>query len=138
MAGSICASAAIARMVARSYPSAANRSRAASRIAARVASDRRGRVASVTSTIVGQQMLAYDVNSCWPPGVDMDVIVVGAGPTGLLLAGDLAAAGISFTVLERRVEESNLTRAFAVHARTLEELDARGIADELVATGKTI
>jgi 2-polyprenyl-6-methoxyphenol hydroxylase-like FAD-dependent oxidoreductase len=68
----------------------------------------------------------------------MDVIVVGAGPTGLLLAGDLAAAGVACTVLERRVDESNLTRAFAVHARTLEELDARGVADELVATGKTL
>src|SRR3954467_15451877 len=78
------------------------------------------------------------VNNCWPTGVDMDVIVVGAGPTGLLLAGDLAAAGVSCTVLERRVEESNLTRAFAVHARTLEELDARGLADELLATGTVV
>src|SRR3989440_1490681 len=78
------------------------------------------------------------VNNCWPTGVDMDVIVVGAGPTGLLLAGDLAAAGVSCTVLERRVEESNLTRAFAVHARTLEELDARGLADALVETGKPL
>jgi 2-polyprenyl-6-methoxyphenol hydroxylase-like FAD-dependent oxidoreductase len=68
----------------------------------------------------------------------MDVIIVGAGPTGLMLAGDLAAAGVACTVLERRTDESNLTRAFAVHARTLEELDARGVADELVATGKTI
>src|SRR5438067_10574060 len=67
-----------------------------------------------------------------------DVIIVGAGPTGLLLAGDLAEAGISCTVLERRVDESNLTRAFAVHARTLEELDARGVADELVRTGATV
>src|SRR2546421_10352192 len=78
------------------------------------------------------------VNNCWPTGVDMDVIVVGAGPTGLLLAGDLAAAGVSCTVLERRVDESNLTRAFAVHARTLEELDARGVADELVDTGTKV
>jgi hypothetical protein len=37
-------------------------------------------------------------------------------------------------VLERRADESNLTRAFAVRARTLELLDARGIADDLVAT----
>jgi 2-polyprenyl-6-methoxyphenol hydroxylase-like FAD-dependent oxidoreductase len=64
-----------------------------------------------------------------------DVIVVGAGPTGLLLAGDLAAAGTRVTVLEKRLTESNLTRAFAVHARTLEQLDARGLADELVAMG---
>ena len=66
---------------------------------------------------------------------DADVVVVGAGPTGLLLAGDLARAGVSCVVLERHAERSNLTRAFAVHARTLEQLDARGVADELVATG---
>jgi 2-polyprenyl-6-methoxyphenol hydroxylase-like FAD-dependent oxidoreductase len=65
-----------------------------------------------------------------------DVVIVGAGPTGLLLAGDLAAAGVSVTVLERRPEqESNLTRAFAVHARTLEVLDARGVADSLLGRG---
>ncbi|TDC67303.1 FAD-dependent oxidoreductase [Actinomadura sp. GC306] len=68
-----------------------------------------------------------------------NVLIVGAGPTGLLLAGDLAAAGIGCTVLERRDEEtSNLTRAFAVHARTLELLDARGVADDLVATGRRV
>src|SRR3954454_24338195 len=63
------------------------------------------------------------------------VVVVGAGPTGLLLAGDLAAAGGDTLVLERRRTESNLTRAFAVHARTLELLDARGLADDLIAAG---
>ena len=67
-----------------------------------------------------------------------DVIVVGAGPTGLLLAGDLAAAGLRVTVLERRRAESSLTRAFAVHARTLEQLDARGLADRIIATGRTV
>jgi 2-polyprenyl-6-methoxyphenol hydroxylase-like FAD-dependent oxidoreductase len=66
---------------------------------------------------------------------DYDVLIVGGGPTGLMLAGDLAAAGVSCAVLERRDKESNLTRAFGVHARTLELLDARGVAEELVATG---
>ncbi|MFE6172240.1 FAD-dependent monooxygenase [Streptomyces sp. NPDC056464] len=67
------------------------------------------------------------------------VTIVGSGPTGLLLAGDLAAAGIPVTVVERRPHEiSNLSRAFGVHARTLEQLDARGLADELIATGSTI
>ncbi|MFI1396366.1 FAD-dependent monooxygenase [Streptomyces sp. NPDC020681] len=71
------------------------------------------------------------------PGTD--VIVVGAGPTGMLLAGDLAATGLSVTVIERRPHESsNMTRAFGVHARTLELLDARGLADELVTTGTLI
>ncbi|MEU8621333.1 FAD-dependent oxidoreductase [Streptomyces sp. NPDC048623] len=73
------------------------------------------------------------------PTHDTDVLVVGAGPTGLLLAGDLATAGLKVTVVERRpAGHSNLTRAFAVHARTLEQLDARGLADELITTGTTI
>ncbi|WP_306323106.1 MULTISPECIES: FAD-dependent monooxygenase [unclassified Streptomyces] len=67
------------------------------------------------------------------------VIVVGAGPTGLLLAGDLAAAGVPVTLVERRPHQiSNLSRAFAVHARTLEQLDARGLADELETKGQQL
>ncbi|HKS99945.1 MAG TPA: FAD-dependent monooxygenase [Rugosimonospora sp.] len=69
---------------------------------------------------------------------DTDVAIVGAGPTGLLLAGDLAAAGVRTTVLESRQDESNLTRAFALHARSLELLDARGLADQLVTTGQPV
>ncbi|HEY7272154.1 MAG TPA: FAD-dependent monooxygenase [Actinoplanes sp.] len=67
-----------------------------------------------------------------------DVVVVGAGPTGLLLAGDLAEAGVRVALLERRAAESNLARAFAVHARTMEQLQIRGVAAELAATGTTI
>jgi 2-polyprenyl-6-methoxyphenol hydroxylase-like FAD-dependent oxidoreductase len=68
-----------------------------------------------------------------------EVIVVGAGPTGLLLAGDLAEAGVEVRVLERRDGHvSNLSRAFGVHARTLEQLDARGLADQLVPTGAAL
>ncbi|MFD6177597.1 MULTISPECIES: FAD-dependent monooxygenase [unclassified Isoptericola] len=68
-----------------------------------------------------------------------DVVVVGAGPTGLLLAGDLAVAGVRVTVLEKRPAGlSNLTRAFAVHARSLEALDARGLVDELLTTGRVV
>lgn len=70
---------------------------------------------------------------------DTQVLVVGAGPTGLLLAGDLATAGIDVTLVERRPHGlANMTRAFGVHARTLEQLDARGLADELLATGTTL
>lgn len=72
------------------------------------------------------------------PDAYTEVVIVGAGPTGLLLAGDLAEAGVRCTVLERRVDEANTTRAFGVHARTLEELDVRGLADELVATGAKV
>jgi 2-polyprenyl-6-methoxyphenol hydroxylase-like FAD-dependent oxidoreductase len=66
---------------------------------------------------------------------DVDVAIVGAGPTGLALAGELALAGVSCAVYERRAAEPNLTRAFAVHARTLELLDARGLADRLLPRG---
>ncbi|GAA3983933.1 FAD-dependent monooxygenase [Actinomadura viridis] len=69
---------------------------------------------------------------------DGEVLIIGAGPTGLLLAGDLAASGVACTILERRTTEPNLTRAFAVHARTLELLDARGIANDLVRTGRPV
>jgi 2-polyprenyl-6-methoxyphenol hydroxylase-like FAD-dependent oxidoreductase len=65
------------------------------------------------------------------------VIVVGAGPTGLLLAGDLAEAGVTVTLLERRDGRvSNLSRAFSVHARTLELLDVRGLLDRLDGAGR--
>jgi 2-polyprenyl-6-methoxyphenol hydroxylase-like FAD-dependent oxidoreductase len=70
--------------------------------------------------------------------MDTDVLIVGAGPTGLTLAGDLARAGIRYLLLERRTDAPNATRAFAVHARTLEELDARGVADPLIATGQKV
>ncbi|MFJ2826864.1 FAD-dependent monooxygenase [Streptomyces sp. NPDC087263] len=67
------------------------------------------------------------------------VIVVGSGPTGLLLAGDLATAHVPVTLVEKRSQKiSNLSRAFVLHARSLEQLDARGLADELEAKGQTL
>jgi len=66
---------------------------------------------------------------------EADVLVVGAGPTGLLVAGDLAGDLGSCTVLERRHHESNLSRAAGMNSRTLEELDARGMADNVIRAG---
>ena len=63
------------------------------------------------------------------------VVIVGAGPTGLALAAELGLAGVPCRVLEKRPDVPNITRAFGVHARTLELLDARGLAEEVIARG---
>ncbi|AQT82126.1 FAD-dependent oxidoreductase [Mycolicibacterium litorale] len=66
---------------------------------------------------------------------EVDVLIVGAGPAGLTAAGDLARAGRSVTVLERWAAVNPSSRAFATMPRTLEVLDARGLADDLLARG---
>lgn len=65
------------------------------------------------------------------------VVIAGAGPTGLMLAGELALAGVDVVIVERR-ETSFVdgSRAGGLHARTLEVLDQRGIAERFVAAGQ--
>ncbi|MFI0965100.1 FAD-dependent oxidoreductase [Streptomyces sp. NPDC021080] len=69
---------------------------------------------------------------------EQSVIVVGAGPTGLALACELAAAGVSCTVLERRLAPSAQSRAMGLYSRTMEVLDLRGHADALAALGRPV
>lgn len=65
------------------------------------------------------------------------VIIVGAGPTGLMLAGELALAGVDVAILERRTSrEFSGSRAGGLHARTIEILEQRGIADRFLAQGQ--
>ena len=65
-----------------------------------------------------------------------DVVVVGAGPTGLVLAGELALGGVDVAVVERRTERTVVgTRARGMHARTLEVFDQRGILERFLAEG---
>lgn len=65
------------------------------------------------------------------------VLVVGGGPTGLMLAGELALAGVDVAIVERRAsQELPGTRAGGLHARTIEILDQRGIADRFLAEGQ--
>jgi 2-polyprenyl-6-methoxyphenol hydroxylase-like FAD-dependent oxidoreductase len=61
-----------------------------------------------------------------------EVIVVGAGPVGLLLAGELARLGVDVAVLERREAAGAGTRAIGVHAPVLAALEASGITDSLL------
>ncbi|GAB3439570.1 FAD-dependent monooxygenase [Phycicoccus ginsengisoli] len=68
-----------------------------------------------------------------------DVVVVGSGPTGLVLGAELRLAGVDVVVLDRREsQELAGSRGGGVHARTIELLDQRGIADRFLAEGRTI
>src|SRR3989442_283925 len=66
------------------------------------------------------------------------VVVAGGGPTGLMLAGELALAGVDVAIVERRAsQELAGSRAGGVHSRTIEGLDQRGIADRFLSEGQT-
>ncbi|GAA2625897.1 FAD-dependent oxidoreductase [Paractinoplanes durhamensis] len=67
--------------------------------------------------------------------MDHEVIVVGGGPVGLFLACELRLAGVSVAVLEQRAERGPHTKAMAVHARTVEQLAMRGLAEPLLTAG---
>jgi 2-polyprenyl-6-methoxyphenol hydroxylase-like FAD-dependent oxidoreductase len=65
------------------------------------------------------------------------VVVAGGGPTGLMLAGELALAGVDVLVLERRPNQDLAgSRAGGLHSRTIEILDQRGIADRFLSEGQ--
>jgi len=68
-------------------------------------------------------------------GERLDVLVVGAGPTGLTLAAQLQAFGASCRIVDRQPDRVHESRALAVQPRSLEVLDGLGLAEELVARG---
>jgi 3-(3-hydroxy-phenyl)propionate hydroxylase len=66
------------------------------------------------------------------------VIIAGGGPTGLMLAAELALAKVDVAIVERRLNQDVPgSRAGGLHSRPLEELDQRGIADRFISLGKT-
>jgi 3-(3-hydroxy-phenyl)propionate hydroxylase len=67
------------------------------------------------------------------------VVIAGGGPTGLMLAGELALAGIDVVIVERRAaQDVDGSRAGGLHSRTIEVLDQRGIADRFLAEGRAM
>lgn len=68
------------------------------------------------------------------------VVIAGGGPTGLMLAGELALAGVDVAIVERRLNHDHagarVGRAGGLHARTIEILDQRGIADRFLTQGR--
>ena len=69
--------------------------------------------------------------------IEHSVVIAGGGPTGLMLAGELALAGVDVAIVERRPNQDLPgSRAGGLHARTLEVLDQRGIVDRFLAEGQ--
>jgi 2-polyprenyl-6-methoxyphenol hydroxylase-like FAD-dependent oxidoreductase len=68
--------------------------------------------------------------------MDTDVLIVGAGPTGLMLANQLARRGVRALIVDRHAGPARETRALGVHARTLEIYSRLGIVDQALVLGK--
>ena len=68
---------------------------------------------------------------------DHAVVIAGGGPTGLMLAGELALAGVEVAIVERRASQDLIgSRAGGLHSRAIEVLDQRGIADRFLSQGQ--
>lgn len=67
------------------------------------------------------------------------VVIAGGGPTGLMLAGELALAGVNVAIIERRPNQDLAgSRAGGLHARAIEVMDQRGIAGRFLSQGQTM
>ncbi|MFJ3704763.1 MULTISPECIES: monooxygenase [unclassified Streptomyces] len=70
--------------------------------------------------------------------MEPDVIVVGAGPTGLMLGCELALAGVQVRIVERRAKATQNSRALTLHPRSMELMDMRGLAPRFLSSGRTV
>ena len=76
-----------------------------------------------------------DINGFERVQGETEVLVVGAGPVGLMAAGELARSGVAVRVVEKAPERSQLSKALVVQPRTLETMDLIGLADEFLRRG---
>ncbi len=73
------------------------------------------------------------------PVAEHAVVIAGGGPTGLMLAGELALAGVDVVIVERRAtQDVDGSRAGGLHSRTIEVLDQRGIAERFLSAGEVM
>jgi 3-(3-hydroxy-phenyl)propionate hydroxylase len=71
------------------------------------------------------------------PMSEHQVVVAGGGPTGMMVAAELALAGVDVAIVERRAtQELDGSRAGGLHARTIEVLEQRGVAERFVSAGQ--
>ncbi len=66
---------------------------------------------------------------------ESDVLIVGAGPTGLMLANDLLSRGVKFKIIDKAAAATTISKAIVVHARTLEHLANLGFAETFIRSG---
>jgi 2-polyprenyl-6-methoxyphenol hydroxylase-like FAD-dependent oxidoreductase len=94
----------------------------------------------MTTTAVGRSVGCMDDrhNPQRAARPDCQVLVVGAGPTGLVLAADLLARGVSTRIIDKGDGVNLETRAIGVHARALEVLDLMGLAERFVEHGQIV
>ncbi|MHC4052654.1 FAD-dependent monooxygenase [Bradyrhizobium sp. 25ACV] len=84
-----------------------------------------------------RQPQGADARNQMPP--DHAVVIAGGGPTGLMLAAELALADVDVAIVERRADQALVeTRAGGLHARTIELLDQRGVADRFLREGQRV
>jgi 2-polyprenyl-6-methoxyphenol hydroxylase-like FAD-dependent oxidoreductase len=69
---------------------------------------------------------------------DCQVLIVGAGPTGLVLAAELLARGVATRIIDKGDGFALESRALALHARTLEVLDLMGVAERFIDVGQIV